>query len=241
MYTVFNNNWFDSIKVKNSLRSSFTDKNTRFKTFIKGLIVTFLIFTCFSTFAAPTKIMIYGDSISAGYGMTLPDSWPNLLNEAFIDEKKDIQIINESISGETTGGGLARLTNVFKRHTLSKSDWIIIELGGNDGLRGFSTKTIKQNLKSMIEIAQRNNVNVALMQVTVPPNYGSRYAKLFNDNYKQLAEEFTLPLMPFFMEIVAAKPEYMQRDNLHPNIKAQPIIKNFMQPKIEKLIESISN
>ena len=236
MYTVLNNNWFDSIKVKNSLSYSSTDKNTRFKTFIKGLIVTFLFFTCFSTFSAPTKIIIYGDSISAGYGMTLPESWPNLLNEAFIDEEKDIQIINESISGETTGGGLARLSNVLKRYTLSDNDWIIIELGGNDGLRGFPVKTIKNNLTGMIKIAQQKNINVALMQITVPPNYGARYKKLFDDNYKQLTEEFKLPLVPFFMEQIATQPEYMQKDNLHPNVEAQPVIRDIMRPLIESLL-----
>jgi acyl-CoA thioesterase-1 len=235
MYTVLNNNKFDSIT--NSLSYFNTDKNTRFKTFIKGLIVTFFIFTCFSTFASPTKIMIYGDSISAGYGMTLPDSWPNLLNEAFIAEEKNIQIINESISGETTGGGLARLSNVLKRHTLSKTDWVIIELGGNDGLRGFSTKTIKQNLTGMIKIAQQQNINIALMQITVPPNYGARYKKLFDDNYKQLTKEFKLPLVPFFMEKIATQPEYMQRDNLHPNIDAQPLIRDIMKPEIEGLLK----
>ncbi|MDU0114743.1 arylesterase [Psychrosphaera aquimarina] len=238
MYTVLNNNWFDPTNVISSLSGSSDYKNTRIKTFIKALIVTFLIFTCFSTLAKPTKIMIYGDSISAGYGMTLPESWPNLLNETFKSEQKSITIINESISGETTGGGLARIENVLKRHQLTSNDWIIIELGGNDGLRGFPIKTIKQNLSGMIEAAQYKGINVALMQIKIPPNYGFRYTQLFESNYQQLSEQFKLPLMPFFMEQIASKPQYMQRDNLHPNIDAQVIIRDIMRPEIEKLLEN---
>jgi len=224
------------MKVKNSLSYSSKDKNTRFKTFIKGLIVTFFIFTCFSTFAAPTKIMIYGDSISAGYGMTLPQSWPNLINETFIAENKQVEVINESISGETTGGGLARLSNVLKRHVLSPDDWIIIELGGNDGLRGFPIKTIKQNLIQMIELAQSKKVNVALMQIRIPPNYGSRYTSLFENNYSELTQEYNIPLLPFFMDEIATQPQYMQKDNLHPNVEAQPVIRDIMRPVIEGLL-----
>ena len=104
--------------------------------------------------------------------MTLPESWPNLLNETFKSEQKSITIINESISGETTGGGLARIENVLKRHQLTSNDWIIIELGGNDGLRGFPIKTIKQNLSGMIEAAQYKGINVALMQIKILHNYG---------------------------------------------------------------------
>lgn len=237
MYTVFNINWFDSIKTKNSLSYTSSYKNTRFKIFIKRLIVTFFIFTSASTFAQATKIMIYGDSISAGYGMTLPESWPNLLNDKFKSEQKPIEIINESISGETTGGGLARLSNVLKRNELTSKDWIIIELGGNDGLRGFPVKTIKQNLSNMIELAQTKQINVALMQIRIPPNYGSRYTGLFENNYLELTKLYKIPLVPFFMDTIATQPEYMQKDNLHPNLKAQPIIRDIMKVEIEKLLE----
>lgn len=236
MYIVFNINWFDSIKTKNSLSYTSSYKNTRFKIFIKRLIVTFFIFTSASTFAQAVKIMIYGDSISAGYGMTLPESWPNLLNDQFKSEQKPIEIINESISGETTGGGLARFNNVLKRHELTDQDWIIIELGGNDGLRGFPIKTIKQNLFQMIELAQSKKINVALMQVRIPPNYGARYTGLFENNYSELSKLYTIPLVPFFMDEIATQPQYMQKDNLHPNIDAQPVIRDIMRPVIEGLL-----
>jgi acyl-CoA thioesterase-1 len=236
MYTVFNNNWFDSIKTKNSLSYTSSYKNTRFKTFIKRLIVTFFIFTSVSTFAQETKIIIYGDSISAGYGMTLPQSWPNLLNKTFQAEKSNIKIINESISGETTGGGLARLDNMLERYNLTNVDWIIIELGGNDGLRGFPIKTIKQNLLQMIELAQSKKINVALMQVRIPPNYGARYTGLFENNYSELTKLYNIPLLPFFMDEIATQPQYMQKDNLHPNVEAQPVIRDIMRPVIEGLL-----
>lgn len=236
MYTIFNTACFDSIKRKNSLSYASNNKNTRFKTFIKGLIVTFFIFTSAGTLASNNKIIIYGDSISAGYGMTLDQSWPNLLNETFKSQQKPLVIINESISGETTGGGLARLNNVLKRHNVSSNDWLIIELGGNDGLRGFPIKTIKQNLAKMIEIAQYQNINVALMQIRIPPNYGSRYTKLFENTYVQLTEQNNIPLLPFFMDDIATQPKYMQKDNLHPNKDAQIIIRDIMYPVLERLI-----
>ena len=185
--------------------------------------------------AKQVKIIMYGDSISAGYGMTTQESWPYLLNETFKAENSSLQIINESISGETTGGGLARLENVLKRHKPGKSDWLLIELGGNDGLRGFPVKTSKSNLNRMIEIAKSFGVKVAIMQVRIPPNYGARYTRMFEGMYPDLAEQHQLPLVPFFMEQVATNPNYMLPDGIHPNVSAQIIIRDFMKPELEKL------
>lgn len=185
--------------------------------------------------AKQVKIIMYGDSISAGYGMTTQESWPYLLNETFKAENSSLQIINESISGETTGGGLARLENVLKRHKPGKRDWLLIELGGNDGLRGFPVKTSKSNLNRMIEIAKSFGVKVAIMQVRIPPNYGARYTRMFEGMYPDLAEQHQLPLVPFFMEQVATNPNYMLPDGIHPNVSAQIIIRDFMKPELEKL------
>lgn len=213
-----------------------TKRNSLFKTSI--LIITITLYLCFSMSvnAANTKVVMYGDSVSAGYGMKTEQSWPYLLQQTFVTENTPITLINESISGETTGGGLARLEAVLKRHDLTSKDWIIIELGGNDGLRGFPIKTLNNNLSQMIKAAQARNINVALMQVRIPPNYGKRYTSMFEGTYKKLAEEFKVPLMPFFMEKVATNPNYMMRDGIHPNVSAQIIIRDDMKNQIEKLV-----
>lgn len=202
---------------------------------IIGLTLT-LFFTA-QTEAKTTKVVMYGDSVSAGYGMARQQSWAYLLNETFKAEKVEIEFINESISGETSGGGLARLPNVLKRNGLNKQDWLIIELGGNDGLRGFPAQTLKNNLIEMIKIAQQRQINVALMQVKIPPNYGKRYTALLEGQYPKLAEQFNVPLLPFFMEQVAMNPNYMLPDRIHPNESAQVIIRDFMKEQVEKLVQ----
>jgi acyl-CoA thioesterase-1 len=181
---------------------------------------------------------MYGDSVSAGYGMTTQDSWGYLLQETFKVENPNIEFINESISGETSGGGLARLPNVIKRHRLSTQDWIIIELGGNDGLRGFPVKTLKQNLTGMIKMAKEAGVKVALMEVKIPPNYGKRYTSMLEEQYSTIAEQFKLPLLPFFMESIAVNPEYMLSDGIHPNISAQVLIRDIMRGHVETLVNA---
>lgn len=203
-----------------------------------SLLITITLFLCFSMSVAnaQTKVVMYGDSVSAGYGMKTEQSWPYLLQQTFVTENTPITLINESISGETTGGGVARIEQVLKRHALDDDDWIIIELGGNDGLRGFPINTLNTNLTKMIEFAQASNVNVALMQVRIPPNYGKRYTGMFEGTYGKLAKRFDVPLLPFFMEKVATNPNYMMRDGIHPNVSAQVIIRDEMKTVIEELI-----
>lgn len=213
-----------------------TKRNWLIKTSI--LIITITFYLCFSMSvnAANTKIVMYGDSVSAGYGMQTEQSWPYLLQQTFVTENAPIRLINESISGETTGGGLARIETVLKRHELTAQDWIIIELGGNDGLRGFPIKTLNNNLSAMIKAAKARDINVALMQVRIPPNYGKRYTSMFENTYSKLANEYNLPLLPFFMEKVATNPNYMMRDGIHPNVSAQIIIRDEMKQLIENLV-----
>ena len=119
---------------------------------------------------------------------------------------------------------------------VSKGDWLLIELGGNDGLRGFPIKTVKTNLRQMIEKTQYQGINVAIMQIRIPPNYGKRYTTMFSNIYPQLSEQYELPLLPFFMEKLATNPDYMMNDNLHPNVSAQVIIRDFMKPLILDLV-----
>lgn len=232
----YTNNFMNRITVDN-------DTNRPNQGFFSSIYLQLIILTLFLSLfsglaeAKNVKVIMYGDSISAGYGMTSKESWPYLLNQTFINNQDNIELINESISGETTGGGLARLDNVLSRHKLSTKDWLIIELGGNDGLRGFPINTLKNNLIQMIEKVTARGANVALMQIRIPPNYGRRYTKMLEDVYPKLAKQYDLPLLPFFMEKIATNPNYMQNDGLHPNISAQVIIRDLMKPEIEKLVQ----
>ena len=236
MPLIFNTNVFGLIKLISSFINRLNHKKNGLNIYLQILFMIFAASCSNQLLAKPIKVMMFGDSISAGYGMQLNQSWPHLLNETFINEQQPIQIINESISGETTGGGLARLPEVLKRQQLGSNDWLIIELGGNDGLRGFPVKTVKQNLTKMIQIAQYQGINVALMQIRIPPNYGRRYTSMFEQQYPKLTQQFNIPLLPFFMEKIAINPEYMQKDNLHPNISAQVVIRDIMKPEIEQLV-----
>lgn len=237
MQLAFHNNGLGVINLFGSVINRLTHKKHRLNKFLQFFCVLLFTLCSWQSVAKPTKVMIYGDSISAGFGMQLHQAWPHLLNETFKAEKKNIEFINESISGETTGGGLARLDEVLQRQGLTGKDWVIIELGGNDGLRGFPIKTLKKNLIQLIEKVQYQGVNVALMQIRIPPNYGKRYTSMFENSYQQLAKQYKIPLLPFFMDQVAINPEYMQADKIHPNISAQVIIRDIMQPVVEELVK----
>ena len=194
---------FKQLNLLHSFINALNGKIYTFNKLLQFIVITSLATFAFNVNAKTTKIVMYGDSISAGYGMQLHQSWPYLLNEEFKNENIDINFGNESISGETTGGGLSRLDEVLKRQKLSKVDWLLIELGGNDGLRGFQIKTVNSNLSQMIEKTQYQGINVAIMQIRIPPNYGKRYTTMFSNIYPQLSEQYDIPLLPFFMEQVA--------------------------------------
>ena len=186
--------------------------------------------------ASPSRsLLILGDSLSAAYGMRQEQGWVSILNQRFNNNNSPYHIINASISGETTAGGLARLPKVLENNAI---DYMLIELGGNDGLRGFPTPLIKNNLLQIIQLAKQKNIEVALMEIKIPPNYGPRYNKLFTANYQQLAQEQNIPLVPFFMEDIAVNPNLMLKDGIHPNIDAQPIIADFMETQLTQLLMS---
>lgn len=166
-----------------------------------------------------------GDSLSAGYQMAAEKSWPLLLSPELSSRGFDYQVVNASISGDTTGNGLARLPDVLKEHN---PDWVLIELGANDGLRGFHPNTITKNLQQMITMVRQSGANVALMQIQVPPNYGKRYAQAFANIYPTLARKDNTPLLPFFLEQILLKEEWMMADGLHPKAEAQPWIAAFV-------------
>ncbi|QIR14187.1 arylesterase [Shewanella aestuarii] len=197
---------------------------------LKRITAAFLILFIFSSTSYAATILILGDSLSAGYGMEEEQGWVQLLR----NELPQHDIINGSVSGETTAGGLRRLPDLLNS---SQFDLVVIELGGNDGLRGFTPAQLKLNLTKIIELSQQAGAKVLLTEIMVPPNYGPRYSKMFNDVYKQLAKEYNLALIPFFMQEIAPNPELMQRDGIHPNVDAQPKITQWMLPWITNALK----
>lgn len=186
-----------------------------------------LLISLVSHIAYADKLLILGDSLSAAYGMQQHQGWPALLQK-----KTEWQLINASISGETTSGGLARLPALLKEY---QPDVVLIELGGNDGLRGFSVELIQANLSKAITLVKQHNAQPLLMQIRIPPNYGPRYVRQFTAVYPQLADKHDIMLWPFFMDSIAINSDLMMADGIHPNVAAQPIISDFMADLLKDL------
>ena len=176
-----------------------------------------------------------GDSISAGYGIQRDQGWVNLLAESLLSAEYPHQVINGSISGETTGGGLARLPQALETHD---PEVVVIELGGNDGLRGYPTDRVRDNLKQMVELSLARDAKVLLVGMQIPPNYGPRYTRAFSSMYETIAEETGVALVPFFLEKVALTPGLMQSDGIHPTAEAQPLLLETLWEYLEPLLES---
>ncbi len=168
-------------------------------------------------------ILVLGDSLSAGYNIPLEKGWVNLLRQKLQKDNPEVKVINASVSGDTTGQGLARLKPLLEEH---QPDLVILELGGNDGLRGIAPPLIKRNLQSMIEMAKSSGAKVLLLGIQILPNYGKRYTEAFEQNYQELAAENNIDLIPFFLKGVGGNDELMQKDGIHPNEQAQPILLN---------------
>lgn len=171
--------------------------------------------------ASERTILILGDSLAAAYGIALEQGWVALLQERLRDGRLPYHVINASVSGDTTQGGLARLPDLLDRH---QPEIVILELGGNDGLRALPTDLIRDNLAAMVEVAQGSGATVVLTGIRIPPNYGPRYTEKFQSIYPELAEQFGLTLVPFLLEGVAGDAELMQDDGVHPAAGGQPII-----------------
>jgi len=163
--------------------------------------------------------------------------WVYQLNQELKQQKSPYTLINASISGETTAGGLTRLPRILAKKNI---DYLLIELGGNDGLRGFPPTLIENNLLQIIRLGQQKGIKVLLMDIKIPPNYGTRYNKLFNQTFTKVATLSDISILPFFMESIVIKPELMQLDGIHPNIKAQPLIVEFMKQQLDSLIIPVS-
>ena len=178
-----------------------------------------------------STLLVLGDSLSAGYGIDPANGWVNLLQDDLGDDHK---VVNGSISGDTTGGGLARLPLLLEKF---QPAFVILELGGNDGLRGQPLKLMKQNLASMIALCIDAKAVPILFGMRIPPNYGRRYTSAFADVYDQLADETNTLLIPFQLEELAITEAMIQQDGLHPTEKAQPAIKAVVAQVIKPLVQ----
>ncbi len=203
------------------------------RTFKNAKIAPYLLilFSLLPISTMAKTIMILGDSLSAGYGIDQKQGWVSLLQHKLNQQyPKKHQVINASVSGETTSGALARLPKLLTQH---KPDVVVIELGGNDGLRGQPPQMIKNNLEKLIVQSQKQKATVILLGMKIPPNYGSTYSKAFENNYKVLSQQYRVKLQPFFLEGVAGNKNLMQNDQIHPNAKAQPILLKNTYPYIQ--------
>jgi len=185
--------------------------------------------------AESTTIMVYGDSLSAGYGLPQKAGWVSMLKTQLKKQQAVYQIINASISGETTLGGLNRIEKALKRH---HPNIVIVELGANDGLRGLPIKSIHDNLEAIVKACKQNKASILLVGMRLPPNYGTAYTKKFSAIYQQIAKRHELRLVPFLLAGFGDKPEYFQEDKMHPNKNAQEKILNNVWKVLHKMIVS---
>ena len=205
-------------------------QNRKFKKCISSYLV--LLALCLSpTWVFAKTVMVLGDSISAGYGIEPQQAWVNLLQKRLNQQyPKQHKVVNASVSGETTSGALARLPKLLQTH---KPNVVVIELGGNDGLRGQPPQMIQKNLAQLIQQSQKANATVVVLGMKMPPNYGTAYSKAFENNYKVVSQQYKVKLLPFFLEGVAGNKSLMQKDLVHPNAKAQSILLNLAYPYVK--------
>jgi len=184
--------------------------------------------------AEPPTVLVFGDSLSAGFGIDVDHSWTALLQSRLEKLGYEHRVVNASISGETTEGGATRIQTAL--NTFSP-DLVILELGGNDGLRGFPPERVKDNLETIVERSQAAGASVVLLGIRIPSNYGARYTAAFEAVYRQIADDLNIRWIEFFMEGVATNDELMQADRVHPNAKAQPILLENAWPIISAALD----
>ncbi|ALI03068.1 arylesterase [Pseudomonas sp. FW306-02-F02-AA] len=192
-----------------------------------------LALMCMAQNAAAGTVLIVGDSISAAFGLDTRQGWVSLLEQRLKHEGFTETVVNASISGDTSAGGQARLPALLVEH---KPEVVILELGGNDGLRGLLPTQLQQNLASMIDNARASGARVLLLGMQLPPNYGVRYTEAFAKVYSDLAEEKKVPLVPFFLQGIGGNPELMQADGIHPAVAAQGKLLENVWPTLKPLL-----
>ena len=197
-------------------------------------VMAFTLVVASQTSQASTTLLVLGDSLSAAYGIPQQDGWVSLLDQKLsqqtMQQLKNLRVVNASLSGETTSGGLQRLPGLLSQHQPS---YVIIELGANDALRGQNLAQTQRNLAQMIEVSLQQGAKVKLLGIRLPPNYGPAFDRRLAQMYQQLSEQYTVPLDPFFLADVALNPALMLDDGLHPNAAAQPLILERLWPQLQ--------
>lgn len=194
-------------------------------------VLLFVILSIAPAHAATGPVLVLGDSLSAAYGIKSDAGWVSLLRERLQQAKPPREVVNSSISGETTAGGLARLPKLLADH---QPALVVIELGANDALRGLPISAPRENLSRIVTQIRDSGARVLLLGIEIPVNYGPQYRDSLRAMYRDLAEEFKLPLVPFLLEGVALDPDLMQADGLHPTAAAQPKLLDNVWPSLEK-------
>ena len=197
-----------------------------------------LILAAFAHADDAPAVLVFGDSLSAGYGVDFDQTWVALLQTRLEAQGYEHRVVNASISGETTEGGKTRINAALDNFS---PDLVILELGGNDGLRGFPTEVIKQNIRTIIEASRGHGAAIVILGIRIPTNYGTRYTQAFESNYSELAEEFDVPWIEFFMQGIALNDELMQDDGIHPNSEAQPKLLDNAWPIIVQALTDQAN
>ena len=185
--------------------------------------------------ASERTILVLGDSLSAGYGLKPAQGWVALLEQRLRDQGYGYRVVNASVSGETTGGGLQRLPRALELHQPAV---VVVELGANDGLRGLNVPLTTDNLTKIVAESKKAGAQVLLVGMLLPPNYGPRYTKDFTTMYRNIATSAKVPLVPFLLQSVALKPELMQADGLHPTAPAQPALLDTVWPQLKPLLKA---
>jgi acyl-CoA thioesterase-1 len=200
---------------------------------IRTLLLLFMLGPC-TVGGAGKSILVFGDSLSAGYGLAMSRGWVALLEERLKQERIDYSVANASVSGDTSAGGRARIDAALARHHPTV---VIVELGGNDALRGLPLAQMKSNLAAIIERSKKAGARVLLVGMKMPPNFGADYTSAFEQVFTDVAREQKVPLVPFMLEGFGDNLEYFQPDRIHPNERAQPLILDTIWPHLKPLLK----
>ena len=201
--------------------------------YVRSIALSALLLIALPVLANQNTVLVLGDSLSSAYGVPSETAWVELLRDRIESQDLDWTVVNASISGETTDGGLRRLPGLLEAHDPTI---VVIELGGNDGLRGFPPNVIESNLANMIEQVRDTGATPLLGGMQIPPNYGQRYTTMFADIFPTLSDRYNTPLVPFFLDGIYDQDGLMQGDGIHPTEEAQPRLLNNIWPKLEPLL-----
>ena len=204
------------------------------KTALLSLCVLGLVAWAPAANAENPKILIVGDSLSAAYGIPQQQGWAALLQKKLQLKNYRYDVVNASMSGETSSGGASRINTALQK---TKPAIVILELGANDGLRGLPVNEMITNLSNIIRLSKQSGAKVLLIGMQIPPNYGPKYSEAFSQSYQRLSQEHKIPLVPFMLKNIAVQPDLIQQDGLHPNVLAQPMILENIWPQLKLLLK----